>query len=88
MSKIFIKVEAYSGHRAAERPRSITIGRRTLVVTGILDRWYGPNYEYFKLSADDGCVYIIRHDNVTDLWELVMMEAGKGDEGGEGDEEP
>lgn len=74
---MLIKVEAYSGYRADERPRAFTIGDKTVSVEEVLDRWYGEDHEYFKLKAGDGCTYIIRHDRSKDVWGLVMMEKGE-----------
>lgn len=81
MNIVIIRVTTYSGHKGAERPVSFTLGERTLDVTEVVDRWYGPDHEYFKLRADDGCVYIIRYDRSADEWELTMMESGEGGEG-------
>lgn len=75
---MIIKVTTYSGHKGAERPVDFTLGDRVLKVTEVLDRWYGPDEEYFKLLADDGCVYIIRYDRFIDEWELTMMESEGG----------
>ena len=72
---MLIKVEAYSGYKADERPLSFAIGERVFRVEEILDRWYGEDYEYFKLKADDGCTYIIRYNRAEDEWELTMMES-------------
>ena len=71
---IRIKVDAYSGHKAEERPRSITIGEKCLKVEEVLDRWYGEDHEYFKLRAEDGYIYIIRYDRKGDTWEFVKTE--------------
>jgi len=30
--------------------------------------------DYFKLKADDGYIYIIRHEMEANQWELVKME--------------
>lgn len=72
-----IKVKAYSGYKAEERPISFTIGERELKIEELLDRWYGEDYEYFKLRADDRCIYIIRYNRGDDFWELHMMEKEK-----------
>jgi hypothetical protein len=37
----------------------------------LLDRWYGPDYEYFRVRADDGDTYILRHDTSDDTWSLT-----------------
>jgi hypothetical protein len=34
---------------------------------GVLDQWFGPDHVFFKLRADDGNVYVLRHETaVTD----------------------
>ncbi|MFZ3064154.1 MAG: hypothetical protein WA277_02575 [Nitrospirota bacterium] len=72
-----IKVKAYSGYKAEESPISFTLGEKELRTEELLDRWYGEDYEYFKLRADDRCTYIIRYNRVEDFWELVLMESEK-----------
>ena len=69
-----IKVRAYSGYRANERPTSFFIMDREVGITEVLDRWYGPELDYFKVRADDGYVYILKYDHGHDDWDLVMME--------------
>lgn len=71
---IRLKVNTYSGHKADERPTSFTLGDRTFRVEDIIDRWYGEGHAYFKLTAEDGNLYVIRHDTRADEWELVMTE--------------
>jgi len=36
----------------------------------ILDRWYDPNYNGFKVLVDDGRTYRLRHNMNADAWEL------------------
>lgn len=75
-ASIKIKVEAYSGYKANERPISFTIRDKILKVKEIIDRWHGEDHDYFKVKADDEYIYIIRYDRERDEWELVMMEMG------------
>ena len=66
-------METYSGYKADERPVAFTLGDRKLLVVEVVDRWYDPSVDYFKVKADDGGVYILglyrggREDN---HWEL------------------
>lgn len=69
-----ISVECYAGHKADERPVTFTLREKTFLVEEIVDRWYGEDYDYFKLIADDGNLYVIRRDRVEDEWEMVLME--------------
>ena len=68
-----LKVECYAGHKADERPLRFTKqapGARTFEVKEVLDQWYGPDYLCFKVRADDGNVYILRHTARNDVWTL------------------
>jgi len=65
-----IRVECYSGYRGEERPVRFTLGEHTLEVQGIEDQWYSPGATYFRLVADDGNIYILRHDEIADIWTL------------------
>jgi len=68
-----LKVECYAGYRADERPLRFTpqaAGGRTYEVKEILDQWYGIGYRCFKLRADDGNLYILRHSEEDDVWAL------------------
>jgi hypothetical protein len=72
-SPFLLEVRSYAGYRADERPTSFRIKAKSSVaraVTQILDRWYGPGYRSFKVLADDGNLYILRHDEREDLWTL------------------
>jgi hypothetical protein len=67
-----VKVDAYSGHTGNERPLRFTLGERTLEVTDVLDRWYGEAERYFRVRADDGDIYVLKHSE-RDGWELVSF---------------
>jgi hypothetical protein len=73
-ARIPLTVEAYSGYKADERPVAFCLGGRRVAVREILDRWYGEDHAYFKLTGEDGTVYIIRQDRSSDTWELILME--------------
>lgn len=74
MGGILLRVETYSGYKADERPVAFTLKERTFRVEKVLDRWYGADHAYFKVLADDGITYTIRHDLERNEWEMVMME--------------
>ncbi len=83
-ARIPIRVECYAGYTADERPVAFSHGERRIRVQELLDRWLGEDHAYFKLSGDDGAVYIIRQDRCEDSWELILMEvpARSPDRGG------
>jgi hypothetical protein len=65
-----IEVEAYSGHKADERPLRFRLGERWLGIIEVVDRWYDPDAIYFRVRAEDGDLYILRHVEPTDAWTL------------------
>ena len=67
-----IRVDCYAGYRGEETPRRFWIGTGRIDVIEILDRWLAPDHRYFKIRGDDGGVYIIRHDHVTQKWEMTF----------------
>ena len=71
-----IQVECYAGFRAEESPRSFSMGQRKIKVSEIIDRWLDPAHSYFKLRGDDGGIYILRYDQESDVWEMVMFDSG------------
>jgi hypothetical protein len=38
-----------------------------------IDAWQGEDHRYFRVRADDRCVYILRHDRCADRWELTFF---------------
>jgi len=69
-SDMKIKVECYAGYRGEEEPRAFTRGETRCAVVDILDRWAGPDHRYFKVQADDGRTFVLRHDTTSGNWEL------------------
>lgn len=70
-----LQVDCYSGHKEGERPVRFRMGDHEYIVDEILDQWYGPEHIFFKLHANDGCLYILRREtSVPDgSWELVSF---------------
>jgi hypothetical protein len=67
---IGIEVVAYSGYRADERPLKIVIGGVAMEVTEIVDRWYGEDFDYFKVRVNTGAVHLIARHRTHDRWYL------------------
>ena len=65
-----IEVEAYSGHKPDERPMRFRLGDRWLSVVDVVDRWFDPDAIYFRVRAEDGDLYILRHVEGSDIWTL------------------
>jgi hypothetical protein len=41
----------------------------------VIDRWRGPDHRFFKVRGDDGAVYLLRHDERADRWELERLDS-------------
>jgi hypothetical protein len=70
-----LEVECYSGFKADERPVRFRLDGRPYLVEELLDQWYGPQDVFYKLRADDGNLYILRHETSTPEgnWHLVSF---------------
>jgi hypothetical protein len=69
-SRMTLRVQCYAGRKADERPVKFQLGDREYVVEEVLDQWYGPDESFYKVCADDGNLYILRHHNAADEWRL------------------
>jgi len=65
-----ITVQTYAGYKGDERPVSFSREGRIFRIMEIVDRWYDPDHNMFKVLADDGRTYLLRHDMNADTWEL------------------
>jgi hypothetical protein len=73
-----VKVLAYSGYKANERPTAFVVDDQMHQVAGIVDRWYGIEHDYFKVLAEDGKIYLLRWHRILDLWFLVKIMEKEG----------
>jgi hypothetical protein len=46
-------------------------------VEQVEDRWYSPGAVYFRVLADDGNYYVLRHDEQQDAWTLDAFRAAQ-----------
>ncbi len=69
-----VRVECYAGHRGEETPRRFFLGERRVEVAEVLDRWLAPDHSYFKVKGDDGALYILQHDELTNAWQLTLFQ--------------
>jgi hypothetical protein len=75
MADQIVRVECYSGYKADERPVRLHLGVRTFEVVEIEDRWYSPGATIFRIVADDGDRYVLRHEEAQDVWTLIAYRA-------------
>ncbi len=72
-----VAVECYAGYKADERPQRFAIRGRLFEVVEVLDRWYDPEAIFFRVRADDGNLYILRHDERVGDWTLESFRAAR-----------
>lgn len=71
-----IRVQCYAGFRSEERPVRFVLGDRTLDILEVQDRWYGESDRYFRVLAEDGHLYVLRHRESDDEWHLESFRRG------------
>ena len=59
-----LEVECYSGYKADEKPISFILDGKKLMVEKVIDQWRNPEFDYFKVLADDGKAYLLRNDEI------------------------
>ena len=74
--RMAIRVECYAGYRAEQEPLAFWLGERRLAVRSIVDRWFAPTQRWFKVEADDGYAYVLRHDEPSNDWEIAAYMRG------------
>ena len=75
MPEQVVRVEAYSGFKADERPLRLHLSDRTLEVAAVEDRWYSPGETYFRVLTEDGDRYVLRHSEAQDVWTLAAYRS-------------
>jgi hypothetical protein len=70
-----LHVECYSGRKDDERPVRFRMGKHEYLVEEVVDQWYGPEHLFFKVQANDGNLYILRHETSIPegSWDLVSF---------------
>jgi hypothetical protein len=73
MGRMDLVVECSPGHRGEPEPQAFAIGTRRVAVLAIVDRWFAPGSRWYKVAADDGDTYILRHDAPEHRWTLAAF---------------
>src|ERR1700735_3214617 len=74
-----MRVECYSGYRADERPLRFVFHGHEYEVQDLDGQWYSPDATYFRVRAQDGNYYVLRHDIGQDSWTLDGFRAVRHD---------
>jgi hypothetical protein len=78
-SLLRIRVECYAGYKADEKPRRFWLQDRCFEVVEVADQWYSPGVTWFRVRADDGSLYVLRHEESPqeDRWTLESFRSGE-----------
>jgi len=68
-------VRCLSGSRADERPLSFLADEGEIAVHSIRESWREPDFLHFRVEANDGRVFDLRHHEFEHFWE--MRERGE-----------
>ena len=74
-----VEVVCYSGYKGDERPVRFRLDSQEYFVEELLDQWYGPDDVFYKVRADDGNLYILRHNEREDEWSLESFRRRQPD---------
>jgi hypothetical protein len=69
-----VQVVCYAGYRGEQEPRRFEAAGGEVEVLEILDRWLDPDHRYFKVRGSDGGVHLLRHDEVSGIWQLRGLQ--------------
>jgi len=73
-----IRVECYAGYRGEQEPLAFWLGERRVAVRAVVDRWFAPTQRWFRVDADDGNRYVLRHDEASGDWEIAAYRRVAG----------
>ncbi|SPD74430.1 conserved hypothetical protein [uncultured Desulfobacterium sp.] len=73
-----IKVTAYSGYKANERPLSFVVNDQRYEVRAIISIWAEPEKDFFKVISDDKKIYTLSWNRKLDLWLMEKVSNLKG----------
>jgi len=71
-----LKVNCYSGHTYAERPRSFLWRDIEYEVEEIESAWQEPGEKYFQVRTRDNKLFQLCYNEVKDQWSLIEFLRG------------
>ena len=69
-----IRVDCCAEYSVDEGPATFSLMDQPYKVEEIIDRWYGKGAVYFKVRANDQNIYLLKHDEHQDRWDLVFYQ--------------
>ncbi|MFC1965444.1 hypothetical protein ACFLWI_00620 [Chloroflexota bacterium] len=76
-----LKVNCYSGHTCAERPKSFLWQGKDYKVEEIEKAWLEPGERHFKIRTGDNKIFRLCYNEVDHQWSLIEPGGGQKDEG-------
>ena len=70
-----VRVECYAGYKGDERPVRLHFRERALEIVETEDRWNAPGATFFRVLVEGGERYVLRHEEVQDVWSLIAYRA-------------
>jgi hypothetical protein len=71
---MIVQVQCYAGRKGDERPVRFRIGNCDYMVEEIVEQWYGPDHGFYKVRADDGNLYLLRHLSSAGTWSIEAIQ--------------
>jgi hypothetical protein len=68
-----ITVKCVAEYRGEQRPCAFTIGKEEHRIAEVPAQCLSPDHDHFKVKADDGNLYILKHNRVEDTWEMTFF---------------
>ena len=56
-----VTVQCYAGYKGGQEPQRFSLGERWLKVEEVLKEWREPAAVFFRVRANDGKTYVLRH---------------------------
>jgi hypothetical protein len=67
------EVWTYSGSTYAEQPRALRWEGQRLEINAVLDRWQSPGSKGFHVRSEDGRVFRLVYDEVSEEWDVNLI---------------
>jgi len=72
---VSLEVETKPDPRGLDIPVRLRMDGRSIDVAKLVDEWRGKEHRYFKLTGEDGNLYIVRFDEPAGRWEITLFES-------------
>ena len=69
-SDVYDRVECYSGHTYAQKPRTVVWQQRRYPVTRVVQRWRTPEGPAFRIRAESGELFELHYHELEERWAI------------------